>query len=285
MLLVDETRYMSSPPSAFDAYVDAQGVPQFQHSCVLFWDIVGVRNFSRSPKALSHLVALSAALNQARARAGFEDDASGAHAIHAVTWFTDCVSVGTPVIGSVGIEQALGYTAIGASYLQLLMLDAGFLGRGGMAFGPHYMQEQLVFGPALIDAVDLEKETRWPRVALTPEAAERNREVVRTFYSDPEDSPHADQYLVDEEDNAVFVDPLGGWLAEEDDENVANQLLSRQRGVVEAALARETGEVFRKWKWLADMHNHVLNRTTAFHASRIGAGAPQHSFRSFISTL
>ena len=202
-----------------------------------------------------------------------------------MTWFTDCVGVGTPVIGSVGIEQALGYTAIGASYLQLLMLDAGFLGRGGMAFGPHYMQEQLVFGPALIDSVDLEKETRWPRVALPPEAAERNREVVRTYYSDPEDSPHADQYLVDEEDNAVFVDPLGGWLAEEDDENVANQLLSRQRGVVEAALARETGEVFRKWKWLADMHNHVLNRTPAFHASRIDAGAPQHSFRSFISTL
>ncbi|MUL78920.1 hypothetical protein [Mycolicibacterium sp. CBMA 226] len=189
------------------------------------------------------------------------------------------------MVGAVGVEQALGYTAIGASYLQLLLLDASFLGRGGIAFGLHHMQDQLVYGPALIDAVDLEKETRWPRVALTPEAAEHNREVVRAYYADPQDSPHAEQYLVDEEDNAVFVDPLGAWLSEEDDESVANQLLHRQRGIIESALARETGEPYRKWKWLADMHNHVLGRLPLFHPHRIDAGAPQHSFRSFISTV
>ncbi len=49
-------------------------------------------------------------------------------------------------------------------------------------------------------------------------------------------------------------------------------------------MARETGEPYRKRKWLADMHNHVLGRLPAFHSHRIAAGAPQHSFRSFIPT-
>jgi hypothetical protein len=48
--------------SAFDAYMGPGDVPEFKQSCVLYWDILGVRNFSRAPDALSLLVALDAAL-------------------------------------------------------------------------------------------------------------------------------------------------------------------------------------------------------------------------------
>jgi hypothetical protein len=183
-------------PSAFDAHIDADGVPQFRHSCVLFWDVLGVKALSRDTDAHSHLVALSAALKRARARAGFETDAGQLH--HAVTWFTDNVVIGSPVSSYDRLDQieaALGYTAIGAAYLQLLLLDAGFLARGGIAFGEHHMQEDFVFGPALIDAAELadnvDNKNSPPRVALTPLAAHLNRAVVTEFYSSPEESPHA----------------------------------------------------------------------------------------------
>jgi hypothetical protein len=270
-------------PSAFAAYVDGRKIPQFRDSSVLFWDVLGVRNFSLSTDALSHLKRLSAALSRARKRTGFEPPRG--EPWHAVTWFTDNLVVGTPVSSDDEVEAALGSTAIGAAYLQLLLLDAGFLGRGGIAYGPHHMQKRLVFGPALVEAVNLEKDTRWPRVALTKKAADLNRKAVRDFYSNPEDSPHADEYLVDDEDDVVFVDPLSLWLAEEDDDELVDDILSRQRRTIECALSRETGGVFDKWKWLADMHNHALSQIPDFTRFQIDAGKPQHSFRPFISTL
>jgi hypothetical protein len=277
--------------SAFDAYMGPGDVPKFQQSCVLYWDILGVRSLSRDPDALSLLVALDAALKQARAQDGFEDPA--AQHLHAVTWFTDNVVIGTPVT-SYGwsdygqIEDALGYTAAGAAEMQLVLLEAGFLGRGGIAFGEHHMQPQLAFGPALIDAVELEEhkdEGRPPRVELTPNAAELNREVMRKFYSDPNESPQANLFLVDQQGDVVFVNHLGAWLDEEEDADLAADRLIQQRNIIQDALRRKTGNVLNKWKWLADMHNHVLSQLPGFHDLRIDAGDPQHSFRSFISTL
>lgn len=231
-----------------------------------------------------YLRALTAALRQARDRAMFEDPELE---VHAVTWFTDNVVVGTPAQDLHGVEMALGFTAIGVAYMQLIMLDAGFLARGAIAFGPLHMQRDFAFGAALVEAAELEKTTKWPRVALTSEATERNREVVRTAYgSAAESSPHADEYLVDNDGDVVFVNHLGSWLGEEDDSETASRNLVRQKSIIEDALAREnSGNVFDKWKWLADVHNHVLNEWPAFHDYRIDSGPARHSFRPFLSTI
>lgn len=206
--------------------------------------------------------------------------------VHAVTWFTDNVVVGTPAHDPHGIEMALGFTAVGVAYMQLIMLDAGFLARGAIAFGPLHMQKDFAFGAALIEAAELEKHTKWPRIALSPEAAERNREVVRTAYgSHAGSSPHAEEYLVDNDGDVVFVNHLGSWLGEEEDEETASLNLSRQKTIIEGALVREgSGEVFEKWKWLADMHNHVLREWPNFQQFRIDAEQQRHSFRAFLST-
>lgn len=146
------------------------------------------------------------------------------------------------------------------------------------------MQERMAFGPALIEAVKLEKATRWPRVALTPQAADFNRQIVTEFYAMPEDSPHATEYLVDE-DGVVFVDHLSVWLWDEDDEIMAERVLTRQHTVIADSLSRETGETLEKWKWLADMHNHVLSQVPEYEKYGIDAGEARYTFRSFIDTF
>src|ERR1700694_4160705 len=110
----EQTRHM---PSAFDAYLGPDEAPLFIYSCVLYWDVLGVKNHSRAPDALSRLVTFDAALKRARARALFEDPD---FPDHAVTWLTDNVVIGTPVSDdSHVIEMALGSNAIGAAYMQL----------------------------------------------------------------------------------------------------------------------------------------------------------------------
>lgn len=124
-----------------------------------------------------------------------------------------------------------------------------------------------------------------PRVALSAKAAEFNRAIVAEFYGEPESSPQATSYLVDEKDGVVFVDHLGVWLTEEDDKDSADRALTRQRAVIENYLSCEKGQVFEKWNWLADMHNHVLREQQVGDELLIEAGETRFTFRSFIPTL
>ena len=57
-----------------------------------------------------------------------------------------------------------------------------------------------------------------------------------------------------------------------------------QRTVIEDSLSREAGEVLEKWKWLADMHNHVLSQVPEYEKYQIDAGETRHTFSSFIDT-
>ena len=49
--------------------------------------------------------------------------------------------------------------ALVAAQLHVGLLVEGVIARGGLAFGPHFMEPDFVFGPALIDAYDLEQGT------------------------------------------------------------------------------------------------------------------------------
>ena len=268
---------------AYDSYKDSNGDPQFAHSCVLFWDVLGVRSMAKGAQVLPDVIALRRALERARARAGTEEP----DFTRASTWFTDNVVIGTPVVGLQDVEQVLGHTQVDVAYMMLLLLDAGFLARGGITFGDHYMDETFVFGPALIDAVDLEKATKWPRVALSQLAADLNREVVRRFYGDPAFSPQAGELLCDTHGD-VFVDHLNVWFGEEDEPSVIDHYLPRYKATIEQALATHStgGPVWEKWKWLADYHNYSMSTNLQSPQSfLISAGPPQHGFVSFIQTL
>lgn len=60
----------------------------------------------------------------------------------------------------------------GAAYLSILQVYSGLQGlfvRGGIAVGDHYEQGSVMFGPAYLDAFELEKLAVWPRVLIHPD--------------------------------------------------------------------------------------------------------------------
>jgi hypothetical protein len=111
---------------------------------VLFFDLLGISAMATDKHAAEHLVCLRGALERASERAGTEDRDQ----THASTWFTDNLLVATPVFDfPQDQEGALLFTIINVSYLYLLLLDRGFLGRGAIAFGDHYMDDRFVSDP------------------------------------------------------------------------------------------------------------------------------------------
>lgn len=121
-----------------------------------------------------------------------------------------------------------------------LTLFAGFPIRGAVSVGPLMFTDKFLFGPALVDAVQLEKEAIFPRVLLS--------ETVLKYVS-PE-SPSANLVLRDA-DGKVFLHYLSGrahWL-------------ERHRDYVQKGLLENASRVHerQKYEWLAQYHNFVAS--------------------------
>lgn len=76
--------------------------------------------------------------------------------------FSDClvVSVEATNLGAIWLCEV-------ASQLQGIIVRRGFLSRGAIINGEMWHRESTVFGPAFIEAVELEKETGFPRISIS----------------------------------------------------------------------------------------------------------------------
>lgn len=263
----------------YGAYRDANGELQLTPSCLLFFDILGTTAMSLAPDAVDHLRRLRPALEAAIDRAGTDERVFD----QASTWFTDNAVVATPLADAMINEAITGGMQVSAAYLLLVCWGQGFLGRGAITVGPHYMDERFVFGPALIEAVCLEKQARWPRVVLGDDAVAVERGHSRS-YATPLRSTQSQCLCVDE-DGVVFVDPLGIYIDEEDDEAALVHFLALHRRATEAGLATHAlgSDPWEKWRWLAEYQNHaLLSRLRDPEPYLVPLDEQRHELRDFL---
>jgi len=176
----------------------------------------------------------------------------------ASTWFTDNAVVAAPLLNPVHSEVLFGMAEVAAAYLHLICWEEGFLGRGAITFGPHYMDKGFVYGPALIEAAHIERTTRWPRIALGASAVDI--ELIHSGYYGNTLSSVQARCLIRDEEETVFVDCLGIYLDEEDDWDARDRHLRRLREATTNALATlpRYSEPWLKWRWLADYQDYAL---------------------------
>ena len=286
---------LSTREKAYGLFYDEEGQPQLIDCGVLFWDVMGVRAMSTQPpqQALTDLRKLRAAVSRARDRANTEEEGF----LRCSSWFTDNVVLAAPVWGPMDEELVIGPTQVDAAYMQLLMLADGYLSRGAITFGRHFMDKSFVYGPALIEASDLEGgktvddaqgegENRWPCVVVSEDVAARNRKMAKAFYAEPEHSALVRELLLDE-DNVAFVNQLGIWIEEEDNERMLEYGLTEMRATILGKLEEfpSGGRVWEKWRWLADYHDFVLNGFGLDKPAFTVGLEPRFSFTSFSETL
>jgi hypothetical protein len=116
------------------------------------------------------------------------------------------------------------------------LLNARFLVRGGAALGPLHHRGNVLFGPALIEAVELEKRARYPRLLCGPSLVQ--------FHTT---SPDRNKMIIqDQEQDWVVNIACGGPDA-----------LHHLNGILESGLEtlrlEEYAEVEKKWSYLRDM--------------------------------
>lgn len=194
-------------------------------------------------------------------------------AAFAFKWFSDNLVLGYPLgdrsRGS--ILSAIDHI----STVQSTMAIHGFLLRGGLAVGSHYMDGNLVFGAEFIRATELDRKGRPPCIALTQRAEALVRELVdkenesgywqRTGWEGP---PEWYFFLENSEGN-LFLNYLDAAFSAFPDGAVFMDLLEKHRETIIAGL--QNCDAPEKYTWAAQYHNFIC---TEFAEDKIYRACP-----------
>lgn len=136
------------------------------------------------------------------------------------------------------------------SEFQLRLALNGILCRGGMAIGPHRASENVLYGPALVEAVELEKQAIYPRIVISDQVITLYPYLlsVAAFY-----------YQIHRlQDEKWFVNYLWGIYFKDKEEGV--QELAKHSAVIVEAIKQyaDVPRVRSKYEWARDYHNDAV---------------------------
>lgn len=176
--------------------------------------------------------------------------------------FTDNMVVGYPI--NEDGEAELNEILENVSEYQFNLSLEGLFVRGGISTGEFYINDDIVFGPALIDAHNTESEIAcYPRIIL-------DKKTVKTL------KKYMKNYDVAPQHQLIFVDTDGQWFLnylntifkyytecnnEYEFERIQLELLLRHKEKLEAMLDlhKENIRVWDKYVWTANYHNYFCD--------------------------
>lgn len=244
-------------------YRKAHASPRQTLSFVAFVDVLGVRQMMLTAEDDERALLLerlrgayTAALPDLRDLMGADREAGGT-----VNCFTDNIVITHPVWPREGAftEQSIGAMVIALTYLQMGFALHGFFLRGGIDVGEVYVDDDMVFGDALLNAYQAESQAaRDPRIVFTDAAKETYLSTMDS-YSRAADTPHFYHTLIDI-DEAAFVNYLTIAYTETDDGEPRIDLVEQHRDVVAAKLREYANSppVLSKYQWVAKYHNMLV---------------------------
>lgn len=164
------------------------------------------------------------------------------------------------------MEFASGIIFSDISRYQLQMALKGFFIRGGLALGPLFMDENSVYGSALIEAHRLESKVAInPCVVLCDKAMRLVDEHIGYYYRE---NPPQRKSLLKGQDGRYFVNYLSECINDEyrDREHLDVKSLRLHKEQIELALKNYAAvpTVFSKFSWLAAYHNYFCGKVSDF---------------------
>ncbi len=135
-------------------------VIKYEKRVVAFMDILGFTDLIKEGGHESEIGAVFSHLNYRASQA----ERISNHGRMQLTVFSDCIVISEELLDGFGALRLAGY----AGYLALDLLARGFLVRGGLSTGELYHQDGTVFGPAMIEAYNIENKVAvYPRIVTS----------------------------------------------------------------------------------------------------------------------
>lgn len=231
-----------------DEFFDGANSPRLTRCAVLFVDLLGIKQLALSEDASKYLKTLDEALRSSRDF--LRDDSPWPAA-----YFSDSLVIVSPVADGTDCSALTGLIEQAVA-LQTDLLEHGYALRGGITLGEIHLSGNLMFGPGLIEAYQLEGGSAIdPRIVLSPKAAE----TVKQASGDEVDE--LSWSLLCDQDEQLVVDYLAASIVSyrfasgRDGLEWHRDLIIKRRAEHEKAIP-----VWSKWNWVAQYHNAVCVR-------------------------
>jgi hypothetical protein len=243
-------------------YLAGGGAPRLRKSLVAFLDILGfaseMEEGFKNGTAADLLKRLRTALD--RAWDSFTDELPGMPPVEVNSWhvkaFTDNIVIGYPLTYT-DAEGELGSLLLAIREYQIAMVNSGFFIRGAIALGDAYLDNEIVFGNALIEAYKGEQTlARDPRIVLAASVRPYVDRQLR-YYRDPGESPH-NEVLLKDVDGQMFVNYLA-TLFDEDPKRPRFSELAQHKAMTEERLRKYKNQptLWSKYAWVANYHDFI----------------------------
>ena len=238
--------------------------PSLRLAFVCYADILGFRDMTERAFKLGNeeefLRRTKSSLNAAYEKVRNDQTLCGVvPAMFDVKIFTDNIVIAYPLPAPDidGGEPELGSLLMLFSDVQADLATDGFFLRGAITVGPHYQDRDIVYGEALLEAVDLDKSGKPPRLVIGPSVEPLISEHL-SWYGDGW-APHHSQLLEDPSDKRLFVNYLNVAFENFPDAPIDHELLAAHSKKVRKGLQKhESNEsVLQKYRWLATYHDYV----------------------------
>ena len=176
--------------------------------------------------------------------------------------FTDNMVVSYPIKGDG--EKELDEILENVSEYQFNLALEGLFVRGGISIGECYINEDIVFGSALLDAHNTESKLAcYPRIILDDKTVNSLKEYIEHY----EIAPQKNKLLIGS-DGLLFLNYLNTIFkyytecnSEYEFERIQLELLHRHKEQIEKMLViyKENIKVWDKYVWTANYHNYFCD--------------------------
>lgn len=224
-------------------FSDANGEAVLRPCALLFLDILGVREMATGSEAGKKLADLRTALRRPLG------DFLSPDSPWPAAFFSDTLVMVDPISEKMRTHLTLVGLAVQASWIQVNLAAAGFFVRGALTLGKAHLEDALLFGPALVEAYELERKAAVnPRILLSPIAVKAMKEGMAA------EGQEEGGYFRVEQDGTVFIDYLDILI---DDPSDPVPFLEIHRDMVRTQLAatRRDARKWDKYRWVADYHD------------------------------
>jgi hypothetical protein len=234
------------------AFLHEDGTPRLARCALLFLDLLGVRKMATGSHAQQNLLELEQALRSPLK--GLLDPESAFPA----AVFSDTLVMASPTDLFGGDEPAIAGLLLQAAWLQMSLAERGFFARGAITIGDFYIRDDLSYGPALVEAYDLERESAiHPRVILSEEVQEAQRQNLQAYVA--RKGQPLTTLLLRDRDGRAFLNYLEGLLEETGDPEPRLQA-HRDALAGKLAMYRDKSRVWEKYRWVSEYHNHFCRK-------------------------
>jgi hypothetical protein len=219
-----------------------------------FVDILGFREHvaqaAADPNVFTTLLnSLTAIATQPHSLAGSLDD-------FRVTSFSDCIVASTRIT-----DSGLWKVVLFCDALQFNLWPNGILFRGAISKGAMHHDDKILFGPALVEAYDLETRTAThPRIMLAEPVYQDAIASQRTGYF----PNYVNQYILTLPFDVPCINPFADYQnALAGHQSVGLQRFAAAKTIIERHLQGASGKpgLVEKWIWLARVYNDLIHKT------------------------